>query len=90
MLSGGFARRALVTVMCVACVAVLLAFRRAVTGPLLEDRRRWAVMCFILVASSATAVAAFGVFSPAPMVGTFGIYFLCLGRSGKTSRSGPT
>jgi serine/threonine-protein kinase len=27
------------------------------------------------------AVWFFGVFSPAPMVGTFGIYFLCLGRS---------
>jgi serine/threonine-protein kinase len=56
-------------------------FRRTLTAELISSRRRWSVVAGLLVACSAVAVWFFGVFSPAPMVGTFGIYFLCLGRS---------
>jgi len=84
-LSGGIARRAFVTAICAGCTILLLTFRRALTAELLADQRRWTVMCAILVASSAAAVWFFGVYSPAPMVGTFGIYFLCLGRSGRAA-----
>jgi hypothetical protein len=73
LLSGGIARRLSVTAVCFLCAALLLSFRRALTAELLANQRRWTVMCAILVASSAVAVWFFGVFSPAPMVGTFGI-----------------
>jgi hypothetical protein len=84
-LSGGVGRRVFVTAICAGCTTLLLTFRRALTAELLADQRRWTVMCAILVASSAAAVWFFGVYSPAPMVGTFGIYFLCLGRSGRAA-----
>jgi hypothetical protein len=85
LLSGGITRRLSVTAVCFLCAALLLSFRRALTAELLANQRRWTIMCAILVASSAVAVWFFGVFSPAPMVGTFGIYFLCLGRSGRAA-----
>ncbi len=81
--SGSFAVRAVVIGMCASAVVIVLVFRRTLTAELIASRRRWSVVAGLLVACSAVAVWFFGVFSPAPMVGTFGIYFLCLGRSGR-------
>jgi serine/threonine-protein kinase len=79
--SGSLAVRGLVVLMCAAAVVIVLFFRRTLTAELISSRRRWGVVAGLLVLCSAVAVWFFGVFSPAPMVGTFGIYFLCLGRS---------
>ena len=81
--SGSVAVRAVVILMCASAVVIVLVFRRTLTAELISDHRRWSVVAGLLVACSAIAVWFFGVFSPAPMVGTFGIYFLCLGRSGR-------
>jgi len=85
LLSGSVASRLSVTAVCFGCATLLLSFRRALTAELLANQRRWTIMCALLVGSSAVAVWFFGVFSPAPMVGTFGIYFLCLGRSARAA-----
>jgi serine/threonine-protein kinase len=84
--TGPLAVRALLLLMCASAVVTVLVFRRTLTTELIASRRRWAVVAGLLVACSAIAVWFFGVFSPAPMVGTFGIYFLCLGRSGRIAR----
>jgi tRNA A-37 threonylcarbamoyl transferase component Bud32 len=80
-LDGSLAVRLGVVACCAAAIAGSLAFRRALRDDDLSTQRRWVALCVLLVASSAIAVWFFGVFSPAPMIGTFGIYFLCLGRS---------
>jgi serine/threonine-protein kinase len=79
--SGSTTVRLLTVAACGGAVAIVLAFRRTLTAELLASPRRWTLVCAGLVGCSAAAVWFFGVFSPAPMVGTFGIYFLCLGRS---------
>jgi serine/threonine-protein kinase len=79
--SGSVRSRVFAGIACAGAVAIVLFFRRTLTAQLLASRRRWMVVCAGLVTCSAVAVWFFGVFSPAPMVGTFGIYFLCLGRS---------
>jgi serine/threonine-protein kinase len=81
--TGPIAVRGLLLLMCASAVVIVLVFRRTLTTELIASRRRWGVVAGLLVACSAVAVWFFGVFSPAPMVGTFGIYFLCLGRSGR-------
>jgi serine/threonine-protein kinase len=79
--SGGVVSHVFAALGCAGAVAIVLVFRRTLTAQLLASPRRWTLVCAGLVACSAVAVWFFGVFSPAPMVGTFGIYFLCLGRS---------
>jgi hypothetical protein len=79
--TGSVTMRATVVACCAAVIVGTLAFRRSLHDDQLSTPRRWVMVCALLVAGSAIAVWFFGVYSPAPMVGTFGIYFLCLGRS---------
>ena len=79
--TGSVLLRSVLVACCVIAVVVVLAFRRVVRDDVLSTPRRWIVVSAMLVAASSVAVWFFGLFSPAPMVGTFGIYFLCLGSS---------
>lgn len=85
-LSAGVLLRVVVVSCCAVAVVVMLLFRRTLREGALSTSRRWVVVSGVLVASSVVAVLFFGTFSPAPMVGTFGIYFLCLGSSAKIAR----
>jgi serine/threonine-protein kinase len=85
-LAGSVVMRATVVACCAIAVVVMLLFRRTLHGEVLSTTRRWVIVSSILVAASIVAVLFFGAYSPAPMVGTFGIYFLCLGSSTKIAR----
>jgi serine/threonine-protein kinase len=61
-------------------VAVLL-FSRALREQPLEASLPWLIVTSVLMVASGLGVLLLGVFSPAPMVGTAGIYFFSLGSS---------
>ncbi len=84
--SGSVLMRATVVACCAIAVVVMLLFRRTLHGDVLSTTRRWVIVSSVLVVASSIAVVFFGAYSPAPMVGTFGIYFLCLGSSAKIAR----
>ena len=84
--AGSVLMRATVVACCAIALVVMLLFRRTLHGDVLSTTRRWVVVSGVLVVASSIAVIFFGAYSPAPMVGTFGIYFLCLGSSARVAR----
>jgi serine/threonine-protein kinase len=83
--SGSPALHVAVAVACAAALVVVFVFRRVLHDDVVATPGKWLVVAGTLVVASCVGVYFFGVFSPAPMVGTFGIYFLCLGRSMKVA-----
>jgi len=80
-LSGGLPLRLTVFACCALAMIVVLAFSRELRDERNYTRGRWMLVSYVLMAATCTGVYVIGVFSPAPMVGTLGIYFLCLGSS---------
>ncbi|MFI5289080.1 MAG: hypothetical protein ACHQ17_05500, partial [Polyangia bacterium] len=80
-LSGGRAVRIGVTACAAVVVAVTLWFARTLRDDRGYSSRLWWAVSSILIVATCIGIYFIGVFSPAPMVGTLGIYFLCLGSS---------
>jgi serine/threonine-protein kinase len=80
-LSGPVWLRITVICCCVVAATTVLVFSRKLRGELMYSSSGWQVVSYVLMAAAATGVLLIGVYSPAPMVGTLGIYFLCLGSS---------
>ena len=69
---------------CAACAVVVgasLWFRHAIADSQRYTERRLLVVSYVLMTATGLGVYFVGVFSPAPMAGTLGIYFLSLGSS---------
>jgi eukaryotic-like serine/threonine-protein kinase len=66
---------------CALAVLVVLVFQRTLREDTGYTKGRWLLVSYVLMAATSIGVFCIGVFSPAPMVGTLGIYFLCLGSS---------
>jgi serine/threonine-protein kinase len=80
-LSGAAWLRITVILCCLVAAVTVLVFSRQLRGELMYSSSGWQVVSYVLMAAAATGVILIGVYSPAPMVGTLGIYFLCLGSS---------
>src|SRR4051812_33788446 len=80
-LSGATWLRGAVICCCLVAAVTVLLFSRKLRGELMYSSSGWQVVSYVLMAAAATGVLLIGVYSPAPMVGTLGIYFLCLGSS---------
>ncbi len=81
LLSGSLLMRASVA----ACASVVVLVVLWFSWVLREDKgytpRRWLAVSYTLMFATCIGMYFVGVFSPAPMVGTIGIYFLSLGSS---------
>jgi hypothetical protein len=69
---------------CAACAVVVgasLWFRQAIRDAQRYTEARLLVVSYVLMTATGLGVYFVGVFSPAPMAGTLGIYFLSLGSS---------
>jgi eukaryotic-like serine/threonine-protein kinase len=80
-LSDNMNRRLVVACSCSVVVIAALGFQRLFRDEKQFTQRRWMAASLVLMAASCIGVYYIGVFSPAPMVGTLGMYFLCLGSS---------
>jgi tRNA A-37 threonylcarbamoyl transferase component Bud32 len=81
LLSGPFLLRGGVCAACFVVVAVSLWFRNTIREPQRYTERRLLLVSYLLMTATGFGVYFVGVFSPAPMAGTLGIYFLSLGSS---------
>ena len=81
LLSGPPLLRAGVCAACFVVVATSLWFRVSIRNPERYTERRLLVVAYALMIATGFGVYFVGVFSPAPMAGTLGIYFLSLGSS---------
>src|SRR5205823_4721902 len=66
---------------CFVVVAISLWFRAVIKEPQRYTEGRLLVVSYVLMTATGFGVYFVGVFSPAPMAGTLGIYFLSLGSS---------
>jgi hypothetical protein len=66
---------------CAVVVAASLWFRFSIRDPARYTEARLLVVSYVLMVATGLGVYFVGVFSPAPMAGTLGIYFLSLGSS---------
>jgi serine/threonine-protein kinase len=69
---------------CAACAVVVAAslwFRFSIRDPARYTEARLLIVSYVLMVATGLGVYFVGVFSPAPMAGTLGIYFLSLGSS---------
>jgi serine/threonine-protein kinase len=81
LLSGTREMRIAVFACCIGAMGAVLLFSRALRNERGYTTARWLAVSTVLMIASCIGVYFIGVFSPAPMVGTLGIYFLCLGSS---------
>ncbi|MGZ3405188.1 MAG: serine/threonine-protein kinase, partial [Polyangia bacterium] len=81
LLSGPLLLRGGVCGACFVVVAVSLWFRNTIQEPQRYTERRLLLVSYLLMTATGFGVYFVGVFSPAPMAGTLGIYFLSLGSS---------
>jgi serine/threonine-protein kinase len=81
LLSGPVTMRAGIFGACVVGAITVLVFSRTLRGEHMYSTHGWMAASFVLIGVAAVGVVMVGVYSPAPMVGTLGIYFLCLGSS---------
>ena len=81
LLSGSFALRVAVLISCTVVVVASSWFRWALRDPALYTERRLVTVSYVLMIATGIGVYFIGVFSPSPMVGTVGIYFLALSAS---------
>jgi len=81
LLSGPALLRGGVCAACFVVVAMSLWFRWVIADPAKYTERRLLVVAYSLMIATGFGVYFVGVFSPAPMAGTLGIYFLSLGSS---------
>jgi serine/threonine-protein kinase len=79
-LSPGHRGMLFIAALCAATGVALLRIDKSLISKELLEPRRWAVLVAGVCLASAVAVYFFGFYSPAPMVGTFAIYFFGLAR----------
>src|SRR5262249_46561938 len=79
--SGSITMRWGLAACCLVVVVVALGFQRMLRDDRGYTKMRWLAVSYVLMTVASIGVCFVGVYSPAPMVGTLGIYFLCLGSS---------
>jgi serine/threonine-protein kinase len=87
LLSGSLLIRGGVIAASAAIVLVSLGFRWSLRNPSNYTERRLIAVAYALMIATGMGVYFVGVFSPAPMVGCVGIYFLSLGASRRAALS---
>ena len=87
LLSGPLFIRGGVVAVCAVIVAVSLWFRWSLQNPSNYTEGRLIAVAYALMVATGAGVYFVGVFSPAPMVGCVGIYFLSLGASRRAAMS---
>ncbi|HSN31190.1 MAG TPA: serine/threonine-protein kinase, partial [Ideonella sp.] len=81
LLSGPLRVRFGVAVACLVVVGMSLWFRYTIRDPQRYTERRLVALSYTLAIATGIGMLFVGIFSPAPMAGTLGIYFLSLGSS---------
>ena len=81
LLSGAGTMRLGVCAACFVVVAMSLWFRYTIRNPERYTERRLVILSYVLAIATGIGMLFVGIFSPAPMAGTLGIYFLSLGSS---------
>jgi serine/threonine protein kinase len=71
--------RVFASISCLILAGVALTFLHFLKPEDLYQGWRWVTVSSVLLVGGATSVYLIGIFSPAPLIGTFGIYFLCMG-----------
>jgi eukaryotic-like serine/threonine-protein kinase len=87
LLSGPLSLRLGVCAACFIVVAISSWFRWRLRDPAFYTERRLLLVSYVLATATGFGVYFVGVFSPAPMAGTLGIYFLSLGSSRRAALS---
>ncbi|HEX6838802.1 MAG TPA: hypothetical protein VF334_19625, partial [Polyangia bacterium] len=81
LLSGPPRMRLGVAAACCVVVGMSLWFRYTIRDPQRYTERRLVLLSYVLAVATGIGMLFVGIFSPAPMAGTLGIYFLSLGSS---------
>jgi eukaryotic-like serine/threonine-protein kinase len=81
LLSGPPRMRLGVAAACLVVVGMSLWFRYTIRDPQRYTERRLVLLSYVLAIATGIGMLFVGIFSPAPMAGTLGIYFLSLGSS---------